>query len=153
MSAKYVSRIQTALDKLGKNGTAIPDGTPPSDVKSNSDVETWHNKHKAVGEYLIASNMKRIAEGREKRAKSAVEKLLDLDSEKRVPGSSVTHSFDNVSLNVKITAPRTLLNRSKLMTALTLTGKLNAEEVAKVIAASEDESTPPRTLTASTTAE
>jgi hypothetical protein len=153
MSAKYVSKIQAALDKLGKNGTAIPDGSPPSDVKSNSDVEAWHNKHKAVGEYLIASNIARIGKAREERAKKNVEKLLNLDSEKRVPGSSVNHVFDNVSLNVKISNPRMLLDRSKLMTALTLTGKLNAEEVAKVIASCETESTPPRTLTASTTAE
>ena len=150
MSAKYVSKIQTILDKLGKNGTSIPDGVPPA---GTNDTAAWNDKHKAIGEYLIASNMKRISEGREKRAKANVEKLLNLDSEKRVPGSSVTHTFDNVSLNVKITSPRTLLDRSKLFTNLTLTGKFKPEEIEKLLASSESESTPPRTLTPTTTAE
>lgn len=153
MSAKYVSRIQVALDKLGKNGTSIPDGVPPANITTNEDTSAWHDKHHAVAEFLVASNMKRIAEGREKRAKANVEKLLKLDEIKRVPGDATTYGFDNVSLTVKISAARKLLDRSKLFTNLTLTGKLTAEEVEKLIAQSEVESTPPRTLTASTTVE
>lgn len=153
MSAKYVAKIQAILDKLGKNGTSIPAGIPDPSLTTNEEINLWHDKHAAVAEYLVASNMKRISEAREKKAKAKVEKLLNLDNEKRVPGSSVTYGFDNVSINVKITSPRVLLDRSKLLTALTLTGKLTAEEVAKVISSSESESTPPRTLTPATTAE
>jgi hypothetical protein len=150
--AAYVSRLQTAITKLGTNGTKIPDGTPPADITSNEEVSLWHDKHKAVSEYLVASTIKRVAEAREKNAKARVETLFNLADAKRTPGTGDTYVFDNVALNIKITNPRMLLDRSKLLTALTKHG-LTAEQTAKIIADSESESAPPRTLSATTTAE
>lgn len=150
MSAKYVARIQAILDKLGKNGTSIPAGTAPAELKSNEDISAWHDKHNAVAEYLVAATIKRVGEAREKKAKAAVEKLLGLDEQKRIPGASDTYSFGNVALNVKISNPRTLLDRAKLQVAL---AKRGIKDIDKIIAESENESTPPRTLTASTTVE
>lgn len=150
MSAKYVARIQAVLDKLGKNGTSIPAGTPPPTCKTNEQVDTWHNMHAAIAEYMVAAIIKRVGEAREKKAKANVEKLFGLDEQKRIPGMSETHHFDNVALNVKISNPRTLLDRAKLQVALAKRGIKDAD---KIIAESESESTPPRTLTASTTVE
>lgn len=150
MSAKYVARIQAALDKLGKNGTSIPAGAPPPDSKSNADVAAWHDKHNAVAEYLVAATIKRVGEAREKKAKAAVEKLFGLDEKKRVPGTSDTYNLDNVALNVKINSPRATLDRAKLQVALAKRGIKDAD---KIIEESENMTTPPRLLSASTTVE
>lgn len=150
MSAKYVARLQAALDKLGKNGTSIPAGTPPPELKSNADIAAWHDKHKAVAEYLVASHIKRVGEAREKKAKAQVEKLLGLDEQKRVPGTNETHGYDNVALTIKISNPRVQLDRAKLQVALATRG---IKDIDKIIADSESETQPPRTLTASTTVE
>jgi hypothetical protein len=150
MSAKYVARLQAILDKLGKNGTSIPAGEPPKELKTNIEIDGWHNKHNAIAEYLVASYIKRVGEAREKKAKALVEKLLNLDEQKRVPGLNETHGFDNVALTVKISNPRTTLDRAKLQVALAKRGIKDAD---KIIEESESTTTPPRTLTASTTVE
>ena len=150
MSAKYVLKVQSILDKIGKNGTSIAEGKPPSDVKSNEAVHLWHEKQKAIAEYLVAALIKKFGEAREKKAKARVEKLLQLDEIKRVPGTSTDYVFDNVSLNVKISNPRTQLSRAKLMTALATRG---VKDIDKIIADAEEETAAPRTLTASTTVE
>lgn len=150
MSAKYVLKVQAIIDKLGKNGTSIADGVPPSDVKGNEAIHLWHEKQKAIADYLVSSLASKFSAAREKKAKAKVEKLLELDKQKRVPGSSVDHVFDNVSLNVKISNPRVQLNRSKLMTALATRG---VKDIDKIIADAEEETAAPRTLTASTTVE
>jgi len=87
MSAKYVLKVQSILDKIGKNGTSIAEGKPPPDVKSNEAVHLWHEKQKAIAEYLVAALIKKFGEAREKKAKAKVEKLLQLDEIKRVPGT------------------------------------------------------------------
>ena len=150
MSAKYVAKVQAILDKLGKNGTSIPAGVPPKDLKSNIEIDGWHNRHAAICEYLVASIIKRVGEAREKRAKTLVEKLFNLDEQKRVPGLNETHGFDNVALTVKISNPRTTLDRAKLQVALAKRGIKDAD---KIIEESENETVPPRTLSASTTVE
>lgn len=150
MSAKYVARIQAILDKLGKNGTSIPAGTPPPELKTNEEISTWHDKHAAIREYLVAAIIKRVGEAREKKAKALVEKLFNLDEQKRVPGLNETHGFDNVALNVKISNPRVQLDRAKLQVAL---AKRGIKDIDKIIEESESQTAPPRTLTASTTVE
>lgn len=150
--AAYVARLQTILDKLGTNGTKIPDGTPPPEIKGNEGISKWHDTNRAIAEYLIASNIKRVGEAREKKAKARVEALLGLTDADRVPGTSVAHVYDNVSLTVKVTNPRVQLDRSKLITALAKKG-LKEQEISKIIADSETETAAPRTLTAATTAE
>lgn len=150
MSAKYFARLQAILDKLGKNGTSIPIGEPPKDLKTNSEIDGWLNRHDAIAEYLVASHIKRVGEAREKKAKALVEKLLNLDEQKRVPGLNETYGFDNVALTVKISSPRTTLDRAKLQVALAKRGIKDAD---KIVEESESTTTPPRTLTASTTVE
>lgn len=150
MSAKYVARIQAILDKLGKNGTSIPVGTPPPEFKTNEEIHAWHSKHVAIAEYMVASIIKRVGEAREKKAKATVEKAFNLDTAKRVPGLSDTYLFDNVALNVKISNPRVQLDRAKLQVALAKRGIKDAD---KIIEESESTTAAPRTLTASTTVE
>jgi hypothetical protein len=150
MSAKYVARVQAILDKLGKNGTSIPAGTPPPELKTNDEISTWHDKHAAVREYLVAAIVKRVGEAREKKAKAALEKLFNLDTAKRIPGTSDTYGFDNVALNIKISNPRTTLDRAKLQVALAKRGIKDAD---KIIEEAESVTAAPRTLSASTTVE
>lgn len=150
MSAKYVARIQAILDKLGKNGTSIPAGTPPPELKTNEEISAWHDKHAAVREYLVAAIVKRVGEAREKKAKATLEKLFSLDTKPRVPGTSDAYGFDNVTLTVKISNPRVQLDRAKLQVAL---AKRGIKDIDKIIADSESETAAPRTLSASTTVE
>jgi hypothetical protein len=150
--AKYVSRLQAAIAKLGSNGTKIPNGVPPEDIKGNEEVSLWHDKHKAICEYLVASTIKSTAEAREKKAKKLIEAHFGLTDSGRIPGSNLAYPFDNVTLNVKITNPRMTLDRSKLFTSLSKQG-LKPEVITKIISESETESLPPRTLSVSTTAE
>lgn len=150
--ATYVKRLQDAIAKLGTNGTKIPDGTPPSDVKGNDAVSHWHDKHQAVAEFLVASTIKKAAEAREKRARESVEAVLKLGDEARVPGTSVSHVFDNVSLNIRINNPQRRLDRSLLLTALAKHG-LKLDQINQIIADAEADSTPPRVMSASTTVE
>jgi hypothetical protein len=150
--ATYVKRLQDAIAKLGSNGTKIPDGQPPSDVTTNDAISQWHDKHRAVAEFLVASTIKKAAESREKRARETLESVLDLGSGDRVPGTSVSYLFDNVSLNIRINNPQRRLDRSLLITALTKAG-MGLDQVQRIIADSESDSTPPRILNAATTVE
>lgn len=150
--ATYVKRLQDAVAKLGTNGTKLPEGTPPSDIKGNEQISQWHDKHRAVAEFLVASTIKKAAESREKRAREMLEAVLDLDKAQRVPGTSVSYAFDNVSLGVRINNPQRRLDRSLLIAALAKNG-LDMAKITAIIEASEADSTPPRVLTASTTAE
>jgi len=148
--ATFVARLQSVIEKLGTNGTKVPDGVAPSNLQSNEEANTWHNTHNAIAEYLVASVASRTIEARLKKAKTAVEKALNLDTAKRVPGTDVTHVYDNVALSVKVANPKYTLDRAKLTTAL---AKRGVKDIDKIIVESENESTPARTLTASTTAE
>lgn len=149
--ATFVKRLQDAIAKLGTNGTKIPDGAPPADVKTNEEIVRWHDKQHAVAEFLIASTVKKAAEAREKKARDMVDSLI-LANETFNVGDNKQFVFDNVSLGVKINNPQRRLDRSLLMTALAKEG-MNAQAIERIMAAAESDSKPPRVLSASTTVE
>ena len=149
--ATFVKRLQDAIAKLGTNGTKIPDGNPPDDIKGNEAISQWHDKQRAVAEFLIASTVKKAAEAREKKAREMVDGLI-LASEAFAVGDNKQFVFDNVSLGVKVNNPQRRIDRSLLLVALAKEG-INAQKIEAIISAAEADSKPPRVLSASTTVE
>lgn len=149
--ATYVKRLQDAIAKLGTNGTKIPEGQPPADLKTNEEIAQWHDKHKAVAEFLVASVAKRAAEAREKKAREMVDALVLADKQFAI-GDNQTFVYDNVSLSVRVNNPQRRLDRSLLLTALAKEG-MDAKAIDRIMSSAESDSKPPRMLTGSTTVE
>jgi prephenate dehydratase len=133
MSKAIQIKVVEALDKIGKsNGTALPLADPPSDLKTNEEINAFHDERAASFELLIAQQISSYAEKRVDKAKDNVRKQFSEIIDAIKPGSSNTIVRGNTALNVEVRNPPARLDKALLTTAMAKRG-INMTDIEAIL--------------------
>ena len=145
-------RIAKLIEKIGTNGTKIPEPNNVPDGLSNTEREEFFTRHKVACEYLYASAISRTAEARVKKAKDAVQKTFKPHLDEMKPGDIQSFNYDNVTLQLELRNGRRQVQTDLIVSALLARG-WKLEEVNKFMDDITETTKPPLYVTSSTTVE
>jgi hypothetical protein len=149
-----IHRIQNAVTKIGfSNGTKIPEPEYKGEDKSNSARETWFNRWTVAAEYLVASNISKIAEKRIETAKAKLTQAFAPDIAKLKAGDKSLLQCGNVGLLLNLRNGARRINRATVISVLTTEYKWKLEDINKFMDKIEVAGNPALYITTSTTVE
>lgn len=126
-----IHRIAQAVLKIGTtNGTAIKEPPYDGEEKGNEARAKWFDEFSAIREALIASNVAKAAEGRDRIAKERLKQTLSTNISKLKAGDKLTMVRGNVSVLLDMRNGSTTVDKEKMMVVLRTEHKWDMEDIA-----------------------